>query len=60
MVNQSTALLGMLPVGLVLLASISMMASVVRLGKMKVVVQMCIRDRLCLYLHCTWELNKRQ
>ena len=54
-VNTSTALLGMLPVGLVLLASISMMASVVRLGKMKVVVQemfsietLSHADTLCL------------
>lgn len=54
-VNTSTALLGMLPVGLVLLASISMMASVVRLGKMKVVVQemfsietLSYADTLCL------------
>lgn len=38
-VNSSTALLGMLPVGLVLLTSISMMASVVRLGHQKVLVQ---------------------
>ncbi len=54
-VNTSTALLGMLPIGLVLLASISMMASVVRLGKMKVVVQemfsietLSHADTLCL------------
>lgn len=38
-INTSTALLGMLPVGLVLLASVSMMASVVRLGQKHVVVQ---------------------
>ncbi len=54
-INTSTALLGMLPIGLVLLASISMMASVVRLGKMKVVVQemfsietLSYADTLCL------------
>ena len=54
-VNTSTALLGMLPIGLVLLASISMMASVVRLGKKKVVVQemfsietLSYADTLCL------------
>ena len=38
-VNNSTALLGMLPVGLVLLTSIALMASVVRLGQQKVLVQ---------------------
>lgn len=38
-VNNSTALIGMLPVGLVLLTSISMMASVVRLGHLRVLVQ---------------------
>lgn len=54
-VNTSTALLGMLPVGLVLLASISMMASVVRLGHKNVVVQemfsietLSLADTLCL------------
>ena len=54
-VNTSTALLGMLPVGLVLLASISMMASVVRLGHKNVVVQemfsietLSHADTLCL------------
>lgn len=38
-VNSSTALLGMLPIGLVLLTSISLMASVVRLGQQNVLVQ---------------------
>lgn len=38
-VNTSTALLGMLPKGLVLLTSVSLAASVVRLGKRKVLVQ---------------------
>lgn len=38
-VNTSTALLGMLPKGLVLLTSVSMAASVVRLGKKEVLVQ---------------------
>ncbi len=38
-VNNSTALISMLPVGLVLLTSISMMASVVRLGQKDVLVQ---------------------
>ena len=38
-VNNSTALLGMLPIGLVLLTSIALMASVVRLGQQKVLVQ---------------------
>lgn len=38
-VNTSTALLGMLPVGLVLLTSVSLATSVVRLGKRKVLVQ---------------------
>lgn len=38
-VNTSTALLGMLPKGLVLLTSVSMAASVVRLGKKDVLVQ---------------------
>lgn len=38
-VNNSTALISMLPVGLVLLTSISMMASVVRLGHKEVLVQ---------------------
>ncbi|MFR7590390.1 MAG: HAD-IC family P-type ATPase [Longibaculum sp.] len=38
-VNTSTALLGMLPKGLVLLTSVSLAASVVRLGKRDVLVQ---------------------
>lgn len=38
-VNTSTALLGMLPIGLVLLTSVSLATSVVRLGKRKVLVQ---------------------
>ncbi|MEG0453744.1 MAG: hydrolase, partial [Coprobacillus sp.] len=38
-VNTSTALLGMLPKGLILLTSISLAASVVRLGKKEVLVQ---------------------
>lgn len=38
-VNTSTALLGMLPKGLVLLTSVSLAASAVRLGKRKVLVQ---------------------
>ena len=38
-VNTSTALLGMLPKGLVLLTSVSMAASIVRLGKKEVLVQ---------------------
>lgn len=38
-VNTSTALLGMLPKGLVLLTSVSLAASVVRLGKREVLVQ---------------------
>lgn len=38
-VNTSTALLGMLPKGLVLLTSVSLAASVVRLGKKEVLVQ---------------------
>ncbi|MFV0395033.1 MAG: HAD-IC family P-type ATPase [Coprobacillaceae bacterium] len=38
-VNTSTALLGMLPKGLVLLTSVSLAASVVKLGKIKVLVQ---------------------
>lgn len=38
-VNTSTAILGMLPQGLVLLTSISLAASIVKLGKIKVLVQ---------------------
>lgn len=38
-VNTSTALLGMLPKGLILLTSVSLAASVVRLGKKEVLVQ---------------------
>ena len=38
-INTSTALLGMLPKGLVLLTSVSLAASVVRLGKKDVLVQ---------------------
>lgn len=38
-INTSTALLGMLPKGLVLLTSVSMAASIVRLGKKDVLVQ---------------------
>ena len=38
-VNTATALLGMLPKGLVLLTSVSLAASVVKLGKMNTLVQ---------------------
>lgn len=38
-VNTSTAILGMLPQGLILLTSISLAASIVKLGKIKVLVQ---------------------
>lgn len=38
-INTATALLGMLPKGLVLLTSVSLAASVVKLGKIKVLVQ---------------------
>ena len=38
-VNTATALLGMLPKGLVLLTSVSLAASVVKLGKQKTLVQ---------------------
>ncbi len=38
-VNTATALLGMLPKGLVLLTSVSLVASVVKLGKQKTLVQ---------------------
>lgn len=38
-INTSTALLGMLPIGLILLTSVSLAASVVRLGKKEVLVQ---------------------
>lgn len=38
-INTATALLGMLPKGLVLLTSVSLAASVIKLGKIKVLVQ---------------------